>query len=301
MKLVPYWHDTATAVRRRRRRAGGGRGGRRRDRRRLHRPVGGARAGRTRRHAWWCWRPDRVVRQRLRAQWRPRQQRDGGGFRRPRRPARAGARRARCITPMTTPWTRWSASCARTADRLRFPPRRQDQAGRQAGALREDRPQLRAAAPRGRSGYRRWCRRARIRDEVGSDAFHGGLVYRKSAQMHMGRFGAGLADAASRHGARIYEDAPVTRLKRLRGAAHQRDHRPRGTPDGQAGADRDRAQPARPVLSGSAAGSSRSAASSSPPNRSAPAQLDAIMPTRRTATTTQACRQLFPHLARTTA
>lgn len=60
----------------------------------------------------------------------------------------------------------------------------------------------------------------RIRDEVNSDAFHGGLVFRKSAQMHMGRFGAGLADAAARHGARIHEQAPVTGLKRLGGSAH---------------------------------------------------------------------------------
>lgn len=55
---------------------------------------------------------------------------------------------------------------------------------------------------------------ARIRDEIGSDQFHGGLVYRKSAQMHVGRFGAGLADAAARRGARIYENAPVTGITR---------------------------------------------------------------------------------------
>lgn len=68
----------------------------------------------------------------------------------------------------------------------------------------------------------------RIRDEVGSDLFHGGLVFRKSAQMHMGRFGAGLADAAVRHSARIFEHAPVTALKRLGGAAH-RVTTPRGS------------------------------------------------------------------------
>lgn len=68
----------------------------------------------------------------------------------------------------------------------------------------------------------------RIRDEVGSNLFHGGLVYRKSAQMHMGRFGAGLADAAVRYGARIFENAPVTALKRLGGAAH-RVTTPRGS------------------------------------------------------------------------
>ena len=61
--------------------------------------------------------------------------------------------------------------------------------------------------------------RERIREEIGSDSFHGGLLYRKSAQMHMGRFGLGLADAAKRHGARIFENAPVTALKRLQGAS----------------------------------------------------------------------------------
>ena len=60
----------------------------------------------------------------------------------------------------------------------------------------------------------------RLHEEVRSDAFHGALIYKKSAQMHMGQFGAGLAQAAARHGARIYEDAPVTGLKRLAGASH---------------------------------------------------------------------------------
>jgi glycine/D-amino acid oxidase-like deaminating enzyme len=46
--------------------------------------------------------------------------------------------------------------------------------------------------------------------------------------MHMGRFGAGLADAAARHGARIFEEAPVTALTRVRGAEH-RVTTPRGT------------------------------------------------------------------------
>lgn len=53
---------------------------------------------------------------------------------------------------------------------------------------------------------------ARLREEVGSDHFHGGLVHKKSAQLHMGRFGSGLAEAARRHGATLFEDAPVTRL-----------------------------------------------------------------------------------------
>ena len=62
--------------------------------------------------------------------------------------------------------------------------------------------------------------KARIRDEVGSDLYHGGLVFGKSAQMHMGKFAAGLADAANRRGARIFENAAVTRLDRLAGGGH---------------------------------------------------------------------------------
>jgi glycine/D-amino acid oxidase-like deaminating enzyme len=61
----------------------------------------------------------------------------------------------------------------------------------------------------------------RIREEIGSDAFHGGLVQSTSAQMHVGRFGVGLAEAAARHGARIYESAAVTDLKRLHGSAYR--------------------------------------------------------------------------------
>lgn len=70
--------------------------------------------------------------------------------------------------------------------------------------------------------------KARLREEVGSDLYHGGLVYKKSAQMHMGRFGAGLATAAARHGAQIFEDTPVTGMTRLQGRAH-RIETPRGS------------------------------------------------------------------------
>ncbi len=127
--------------------------------------------------------------------------------------------------------------------------------------------------------------RERIRDEVGSDAFHGGLVYRKSAQMHMGRFGAGLADAAARHGARIFENAPVTALRRISGYAHRVTTK-RGS------------LTARQVLV--ATGPSRHGPFAWFRRRVipigsfiiateplAPAQVDAIMPTRRTATTTK--------------
>lgn len=37
-----------------------------------------------------------------------------------------------------------------------------------------------------------------LKAEVGSPIFHGGLLYPKSARMHMGRFGVGLAEAAAR-------------------------------------------------------------------------------------------------------
>ena len=62
--------------------------------------------------------------------------------------------------------------------------------------------------------------KARIRDEVGSDLYHGGLVFGKSAQMHMGKFATGLADAAHRRGVRIYENAALTKLARLPGGGH---------------------------------------------------------------------------------
>ncbi|MBN3726159.1 NAD(P)/FAD-dependent oxidoreductase [Burkholderia sp. Ac-20379] len=69
---------------------------------------------------------------------------------------------------------------------------------------------------------------ARIRDEIASDGFFGGLVQRNGVQMHMGKFGAGLAEAAIRHGASIFEDTAVTGMKRLNGHAHE-IHTARGT------------------------------------------------------------------------
>ncbi|WP_248746158.1 FAD-binding oxidoreductase [Pseudomonas sp. MWU12-2037] len=52
-----------------------------------------------------------------------------------------------------------------------------------------------------------------IRAEVDSAQFHGGLLQRNGVQMHVGRFGVGLAEAAVRHGALIYQDTPVTDWK----------------------------------------------------------------------------------------
>jgi glycine/D-amino acid oxidase-like deaminating enzyme len=56
--------------------------------------------------------------------------------------------------------------------------------------------------------------KADLAGEVVSDSFHGGLLMKKSAMMHMGRYVNGLATAAQRRGAVIWENAPVTERKR---------------------------------------------------------------------------------------
>lgn len=53
--------------------------------------------------------------------------------------------------------------------------------------------------------------------EVGTQRYHGGLLQRRSASMHMGRFGVGLAEAAARAGAAIHEQAAVSHIERLPG------------------------------------------------------------------------------------
>jgi glycine/D-amino acid oxidase-like deaminating enzyme len=47
------------------------------------------------------------------------------------------------------------------------------------------------------------------RAEVDSAEFHGGLLQRNGVQMHVGRFGVGLAEVAARHGALIYQQTTV--------------------------------------------------------------------------------------------
>ena len=66
----------------------------------------------------------------------------------------------------------------------------------------------------------RFLDKAELDAEVRSDSFHAGLVMPRGAQMHMGRYGVGLAEAAARHGARIFEQTPVTGIARLHGARH---------------------------------------------------------------------------------
>lgn len=67
-----------------------------------------------------------------------------------------------------------------------------------------------------------------IRDEVDSDEFFGGMIQKKSAQLHMGKFAAGLASAAVARGAKIFESAAVTRFERI-GGDRYRLSTPRGT------------------------------------------------------------------------
>lgn len=70
---------------------------------------------------------------------------------------------------------------------------------------------------------------SKVRDEVASERFVGGLLQKKSAQMHMGRFAAGLGQAAQRSGAQIHLNTPVLKLQR-QGQGHEHQvHTPRGT------------------------------------------------------------------------
>jgi glycine/D-amino acid oxidase-like deaminating enzyme len=71
---------------------------------------------------------------------------------------------------------------------------------------------------------------ARVHAEVQSERFHGGLLYKRSAQMHMGRFAQGLATAAQRKGAQIHTGTGVLRIERLGGHGHaHRLHTARGS------------------------------------------------------------------------
>ena len=60
----------------------------------------------------------------------------------------------------------------------------------------------------------RWLDKPDLANEIGSDSFHGALLYEKSAMMHMGAYVHGLASAVARQGAVIWEQAPVTARQR---------------------------------------------------------------------------------------
>jgi glycine/D-amino acid oxidase-like deaminating enzyme len=59
--------------------------------------------------------------------------------------------------------------------------------------------------------------RADLGAEVATERYFGGLLQRRSASMHMGRFGVGLASAAVRAGAIIHERAPAVAIERATG------------------------------------------------------------------------------------
>lgn len=70
---------------------------------------------------------------------------------------------------------------------------------------------------------------AHVRAEVASDRFVGGLLYKRSGQMHMGGFARGLAQAAERRGAQIHTGTCVQRLERLGAGQAHRVHTSRGS------------------------------------------------------------------------
>jgi glycine/D-amino acid oxidase-like deaminating enzyme len=69
--------------------------------------------------------------------------------------------------------------------------------------------------------------KSELRREIGSDAFHGGMVDSKSASLHVGKYIRGLGEAAERAGVTIHEDAPVLTLTKL-SSGHELET-PRGT------------------------------------------------------------------------
>ena len=56
--------------------------------------------------------------------------------------------------------------------------------------------------------------------EIGSARYAGGLLQRRSASLHVGKFGIGLAQAAQRAGAVIHENAAVTAILRRPGGRY---------------------------------------------------------------------------------
>jgi glycine/D-amino acid oxidase-like deaminating enzyme len=51
--------------------------------------------------------------------------------------------------------------------------------------------------------------------EIATERYYGGLLQRRSASMHMGKFGIGLAHAATQAGAIIHQNAAVTAIDRI--------------------------------------------------------------------------------------
>jgi glycine/D-amino acid oxidase-like deaminating enzyme len=69
--------------------------------------------------------------------------------------------------------------------------------------------------------------RARVREEMASDFYYGGMIVERSGKLHPAKFYGGLLDAAARAGAVLVADAPVTHVARDGGG--WRLTTPRGT------------------------------------------------------------------------
>jgi glycine/D-amino acid oxidase-like deaminating enzyme len=65
-------------------------------------------------------------------------------------------------------------------------------------------------------GYDRmnWVPREQIKSEIGSDIFYGALIDESGARLQPAKFTYGLAKAASNHGAKLVENARVTKISR---------------------------------------------------------------------------------------
>jgi len=61
---------------------------------------------------------------------------------------------------------------------------------------------------------------AELRDEIGSDIYHGGLVDTLGAGLHVGKFAKGLAGVAERAGVHLHEKAKVLGLSRVSGSTY---------------------------------------------------------------------------------
>jgi len=63
--------------------------------------------------------------------------------------------------------------------------------------------------------------RAELRAELGSDYYHGALLDPLSAGLHVGKYVAGMAAAAERHGAQVHEQTPATAARRRPGGGFE--------------------------------------------------------------------------------
>jgi glycine/D-amino acid oxidase-like deaminating enzyme len=53
-----------------------------------------------------------------------------------------------------------------------------------------------------------------LREELHCDQFYAGFLQHNALQIHVGKLGNGMAEVAARHGAKIYQQAPVTQIKK---------------------------------------------------------------------------------------